>query len=491
MRPQSPIEEIDNMADTIDPRPSALHLAADPQPSTPPSKPKLLIVEDNEGIRTQLKWALAGDYDVFVAEDGRTACEAFAKERPGIVTLDLGLPPQPQDVEEGFRTLGEILAENGHAKVVVITGREEREHALRAVNQGAYDYFCKPIQIEELKVVLRRAAHLHQLEQENRELQARLTHDSFEGMLGTSPQIQQVFAAIRKIATTDVPVLVVGESGTGKELVARAIHRRSPRSKGPFVAINCSAIPETLLESELFGHEKGAFTGAHIQRKGRVETAQGGSLFLDEIGELSLPLQVKLLRFLQEHRIERIGGRETIAVDSRVIAASNTDLRQAISQGRFRDDLYYRLGVVVIRVPPLREREDDIALVAKALLRGYAAENGRNVTGFTPLALRAMQSYYWPGNVRELENRIKRGVIMASGTRLTPRDLELSEGPMEYGRLKLREARETLERDLVRRALERNAGNLTQTATDLGISRPTLYEMMEKLGINKEGLVLR
>jgi two-component system NtrC family response regulator len=289
----------------LHPTPNTLHLKEDPLHS---SKPKLLVVEDDESIRSQMKWALAQDYEVLTAEDRGGAMDVIKGERPSVVTLDLGLPPRPAEVEEGFATLNEILSENSHTKVIIITGRGEREHALKAIGQGAYDFFFKPIQIDELKVVLRRAVYVSQLERGYRRLQQLLSEESFEGMLGTSPQMQEVFSAIHKVARTDVPVLIVGESGTGKELVARAIHRQSSRREGPFVAINCGAIPETLLESELFGHEKGAFTGAHIQRKGRFETAQGGTLFLDEIGQLTPPLQAKLLRFLQEQKIERVGG---------------------------------------------------------------------------------------------------------------------------------------------------------------------------------------
>jgi two-component system NtrC family response regulator len=449
------------------------------------SKPKLLVVEDDESIRTQMKWALGQDYEVFLAEDRRSAIQLLKNEGPSIVTLDLGLPPRPAEVEEGFLALGEMLSQDSLIKVIVITGQGEKGHALKAIGEGAYDFFCKPIQIDELKVVLSRAFYVSQLEHEHRELQKRLSVDSFEGMLGTSPKMQEVFSQIRKVATTDIPVLVLGESGTGKELVADAIHQRSPRKDRPFVVINCSAIPESLLESELFGYEKGAFTGAHIQRKGRFETAQGGTLFLDEIGELSLALQVKLLRFLQEQKIERIGGREEILVDARVLAASNRDLKQSVQEGRFREDLYYRLGVVTISLPPLREREGDGLLLATTLLQRYADENKRKIAGFTPQAIRAIETYHWPGNIRELENRIKRAVIMCEGSRITEMDLELDSGFAKYEGRGLKEAREALEKDLVQNALSKNKGNLTQAAAELGISRPTLYELIEKLGIRK------
>jgi two-component system NtrC family response regulator len=448
-------------------------------------KPKLLIVEDDPSITSQMKWALAQDYELLLAEDRITAIGLLKQETPSVVTLDLGLPPYPREVKEGFLALNELLSHDRFIKIIIVTGQEEKDHALRAIGEGAYDFFCKPIQIEELKFVLNRAFYVSQLEHEHRELQQRLSGQSFEGMLGISPQMQEVFSSIRKVATTEVPVLIVGESGTGKELVAKAIHTNSSRRKCPFVVINCSAIPETLLESELFGHEKGAFTGAHIQRKGRFEMAQGGTLFLDEIGELSLALQVKLLRFLQEQTIERVGGREEISVDARVLAASNKDLKLALKEGKFREDLYYRLGVVTIFLPPLREREGDISLLATALLHKYAHEGGKKISGFTPQAINAIETYVWPGNIRELENRIKRAVIMAEGQKVTQADLELQSPYEKYERKGLRQARESLERDFIQRALSKHKGSVTHAASELGISRPTLYELMEKLGVNK------
>jgi len=449
-------------------------------------KPKLLIVEDNSSIATQMKWALAQDYEVLLAENRPNALELFKKERPPVVTLDLGLPPQSGGVEEGFLALSGIKENDPSAKVIVITGQDQRENALEAIARGAYDFFSKPIQIEELKIILHRAYYLFELEREHRELQERLKVEPFEEMIGTSPQIQAVFNSIRKVATSDAPVLIAGESGTGKELTARAIHRLSNRKNGPFVAINCSAIPETLLESELFGHEKGAFTGAHIQRKGRFETAHEGTLFLDEIGDLPGHLQVKLLRFLQEQKIERIGGREEISVDVRIIAASNRDLKEAMKDGRFREDLYYRIGVVVVSLPPLREREGDILVLATALLQRYSLENKKNVIGFTPQAIRAIKTYHWPGNIREIENRIKRAVIMAEGSKITPHDLELASPFEKYEGKGLKEAREELERDFIQKALLKHKGNVSKAAEELGVSRPSLYEMMEKLGMKKE-----
>lgn len=464
------------MSSPLPPTPDTLH---------PSPKPKLLIVDDDESLRTQLKWALAQEYDVLLAEDRKSAVEVLRRERPSVITLDLGLPPHPNAVDEGFWTLRDILLQNIGAKVIVITGQEERAHALKAIEQGAYDFFAKPIDIDELKVTVRRAVYVHDLEQEQLELRRRLSADSFAEMLGSSTEMQEVFSLIRKVATTDAPVLLVGESGTGKELAARAIHQESVRKGGPFVVINCGAIPATLLESELFGHEKGAFTGAHIQRKGRIELAQGGTLFLDEIGELSLALQVKLLRFLQERNIERVGGRELISIDARIIAATNSDLKQALTEGRFREDLYYRLNVVKVALPALRERGEDIMLLAKVLLDRYTAEVRKPSKGFTEEALAALRSHPWPGNIREMENRIRRAVIMSEGPMVIPSDLELGRQEIELEGHKLREARERLERSLIQQALARHRGNLTRAADDLGVSRPTMYELMEKLGISR------
>ncbi len=446
-------------------------------------KPKLLIVDDDEDIRVSMKWALSGDYAVLLAADRKGALEVFKREHPPVVTLDLGLPPDPHGVEEGMRLMAEILEMDALVKVVIISGQDEKDNAIRAIGEGAYDFFCKPIYVDELKVVLNRVFRVSQLERKHLELQAGRVREAFEEMLGTSPQINEVFATVEKIAGTDVPVLIMGESGTGKELVAKAIHGRSARRDGPFVAINCAAIPDNLLESELFGHEKGAFTGAHVKRKGRIELADGGTLFLDEIGDLSLGLQVKLLRFLQEHRIERVGGRAEITVDTRVLAATNTDLHRAMSENRFREDLYYRLGVVMITVPPLREREGDISFLSQAFMRKYAAENKRKITGLTKQAVRALEAHSWPGNVRELENRMKRAVIMAQGARLTVEDLQLVSPYTKYEGAGLKKAREDLEKDLIVQSLAKNRGNLTRVAADLGISRPTLYELMDKLGV--------
>lgn len=406
-----------------------------------------------------------------------------------VVLLDLGLPPNPADVSEGLATLGELIALNGRVKVIITTGQADRRNAVQAIGAGAYDFFPKPVEMEELKIILKRAFHLAQIERENHEMQQRLSGDGFESMVGNSPKMQTVFSTIRKVATSDAPVLILGESGTGKEMVAQAIHQRSNRKNGPFIAINCGAIPETLLESELFGHEKGAFTGAHSQRKGRFEMATGGSLFLDEIGELTAPLQVKMLRFLQEKCIERVGGRTQIEIDARVIAATNNDLQKGMVDGSFREDLFYRLAVVTIKLPALRERAGDVSLLAHAFLKRFALESGKDAPKFTDGALQSMESHPWIGNVRELENRIRRAVIMAEGRRIKPEDLELVTTSLVEGpRRTLKEAREAVEREVIVKALDHHNGKISRAALELGISRPTLYELMEKLAITRDNL---
>jgi two-component system NtrC family response regulator len=366
----------------------------------------------------------------------------------------------------------------------VLTGRDQRENARTAIGLGAYDFLCKPVQVDDLRIILGRALYVHGLEIEQAAHRRLSEGDSFEGMLGVSPPMQEVFATIRKVAPTEVPVLILGESGTGKELAALAVHNLSRRGKAPFEAINCGAIPENLLESELFGHEKGAFTGAHSRVRGRIESAQGGTLFLDEIGELSLPLQVKLLRYLQEQVIERVGGREKIQVDARVVAATNTDVREAMRNGRFREDLFHRLSVVTVRMPPLRERTGDVELLARVFLERYVRENRKQIKGFTRQALQMLEVQAWPGNVRELENRIKRAAIMAEGRHVTPADLELTK-TTRFAGMGLKQAREELERELITQALSRTGMNISKAAGELGISRPALYELMEKLGIKR------
>jgi len=452
-------------------------------------KPKILIVDDDEAIRTQMKWALSEQYEVHFAEDRKAAGESFDSNSPAVTLLDLGLPPRPNEPDEGLGVLSDILAIDNTAKVIIISGQGEKQNAIEAVGAGAYDFLCKPVEMEELRLLLRRCIQVVALEKEYHKLQQNQCPDVFEDMLGTSPQMQEVFALIRKVATTNAPVLFLGESGTGKEMAAAAIHRRSTRKEGAFIAINCNAIPENLLESELFGHEKGAFTGAHVQRKGLLETASGGTLFLDEIGELPPAIQVKLLRFLQEQRLQRVGGRQEIQVDTRLVAATNANLKELISSGKFREDLYFRIAVVTIRLLPLRERGGDIVFLAREFLQRYSSQDGRPKMVFAPEALRAMSRYSWPGNVRELQNRVKRGVIMSSGSRVTAKDLELERDQVNLtssSTTTLRQAREHVERKMVEQALKRNSGKITSAAADLGISRPTLYELMEKLGIAKE-----
>ena len=448
-------------------------------------KPKLLIVDDDQEIVTQMKWALGSEYEIMSAEDRTGAAGAFKAAHPEVTLLDLGLPPRPNDCEEGMATLSDLLAIDRGAKVIVISGQGEKKNAIQAVGAGAYDFLCKPVDIDELKPILRRSMYVLDLENAYREMQQKLQIDRFEDMLGASPQMQGVFAFIRKVATTDAPVLLLGESGTGKEMAALAIHRRSSRKEGPFIAINCNAIPENLLESELFGHEKGSFTGAHMQRKGLMENAGGGTLFLDEIGELPPQIQVKLLRFLQEQRFQRVGGRQEIQIDTRIVAATNVDLKEAVTKGKFREDLYFRLAVVVIKLPLLRDRGEDVDLVAREFLQQFAAQCDRGNLAFAPDALRAIKRHSWPGNVRELQNRIKRAVIMAEGKKVTATDLELADNTEIVLPATLKEAREQVERQLIEQALKRHSGRVSSAATDLGISRPTLYELMDKLGIGR------
>ena len=447
--------------------------------------PHLLIVDDDQEIRTQMKWALNADYDIVLAEDRATAVESFKASSPAVTLLDLGLPPHPNSCEEGLAVLSDLLALDQQAKVIIISGQGEKNNAIQAVGSGAYDFLCKPVEIDELKLILKRCIYVVNLEREYREMQQKIRPDIFEEMLGASSQMQGVFAFVRKVATTGAPVLLLGESGTGKEMAAMAIHRRSARKDGPFIAINCNAIPENLLESELFGHEKGAFTGAHMQRKGLMESAGGGSLFLDEIGELPPPIQVKLLRFLQEQRFQRVGGRQEIQIDTRIIAATNADLKEAVSKGNFREDLYFRLAVVVIKLPPLRDRGEDAEILAQEFLQQFAVQCDKTGLRFGSDAIRAIRRHTWPGNVRELQNRVKRGVIMADAKRVTAADLELIDSAELVPAATLKQARENVERELVEQALKKHSGRISAAATDLGISRPTLYELMDKLGISR------
>jgi two-component system NtrC family response regulator len=450
------------------------------------TRPVLLLVDDDPEIRDQMKWAFASDYELLEASDRSSALAHVRHSMPRLVLLDLGLPPDPDGASEGLAILQGILEVNSMAKVIVVTGNSDRANALAAIASGAYDFIEKPVQLDVLKILLQRATYLASVEQENRVLLERAGQNDLEGLVGNSAPMQDVFRMIRRVGPSDVPVLITGESGTGKELVARAIHRQSARKSEPFIAINCGAIPETLLESELFGYEKGAFTGAAQQRKGRIESAQRGTLFLDEIGDIPLALQVKLLRFLQDHTIQRLGAKETIAVDARILAATNVDLQKAIAEGRFREDLYYRLCVVTIGVPALSERGSDIVLLARTFLTKFAQEEKKQLKGFTPQAVEALRAHPWPGNVRELENRIKRAVVMAEGKYVTPANLELKDPSLsEEEASTLRASRDSREKDLVRLAWEKAEGNVSRAAAELGVSRPTLYQLLVRYGLKK------
>jgi two-component system NtrC family response regulator len=449
------------------------------------SLPKLLVADDDPQIVRQLQWALSDEYTVYPANDRASALETIGREQIPVALLDLGLPPHPRDAIEGLRTLEEAIARNPLIKIIIVSGNSERQNALRALDKGAHDIFAKPVNVDELKVVLQRVYRRVQMERESLEDQPWLDGAVFEKMIGSSPTMKTLHSSVAKVAQTDVPVLVLGESGTGKELVANAIHRLSGRSAGPFSAINCGAIPENLLESELFGNEKGAFTGATTNRRGKLEYAQGGTLFLDEIGDLAPELQVKILRFLQEKVIERVGGRESIPVDCRIIAATHRDLEKAVKENRFREDLYFRLAVVKIALPPLRERGNDVIELANHFVDSFSKELKKPPKKFSRAALDAIQRHGWPGNVRELQNRIKRALVLAEGQFIVPTDLELqsSSASGQSAGYTLREAREELEREIISKKLQETGGNVSKTAKELGISRPTLYELMTRYGL--------
>jgi len=439
----------------------------------------LLVVDDDESIRSQLKWALAEDYRVVTAGSVEEARRALDAERPALVTLDVGLHGSNGPPDEGMRLLDEIVDRHPGTKVVMVTGNDSRENALMAIRRGAVDWYAKPIELNELRVVLRRALHVRRIESAQEPGRAS-GPKRYHKLVGESDAIRKVFQLVQRVAPTDATVLVLGENGTGKELVANAIHLASRRRDGPFVPINCGAIPENLIESELFGHERGAFTDAYRTREGKVELASGGTLFLDEIGELPVHLQVKLLRFLQDHVFERVGGRDRIQADVRVVAASNQDLRAMIAAGRFREDLFYRLSVVTIAVPPLKDRADDVRLLADYFLDFYARHHRRKLRGFTQSALRAIQAHDWPGNVRELENRVQRAVILAQDASVRPEDLELGTTAAQPKPQTLQVARDAAEKALLVEALTRNAGNITRAARDVGVSRPTLHDLLKK-----------
>lgn len=444
------------------------------------SKRTLLIVEDDLGLQSQLRWCFDEDIDVVTADDRQSALAQLRRHEPQVVMLDLGLPPDPSGVTEGMETLEDILTLAPDTKVIVITGSKERTHAVRAVGFGAYDFLTKPVDPDLLGLIVARAYYLYELEMENRNLIQQQSGTPLAGIIATSDEMRKVCRMIEKVAPTDATTLLLGESGTGKELLARALHELSPRAGQRFVAINCAAIPEALLESELFGYEKGAFTGAARQTRGKIEYADGGTLFLDEVGDLPLALQAKLLRFLQQRVIERVGGREEIPVDVRVVCATHRDLPALIQAGTVREDLYYRISEVTIRSPALRERAGDAVVLARHFLNIYSRQHGRALRGFSRDALAAIETYSWPGNVRELENRIKRAVIMAEGPRVTAADLELTAPEDTVAPLNLRQMRDATERAAVLRALNCVNGNVSHAAELLGVTRPTLYALMHK-----------
>ena len=445
-------------------------------------KPVLLVVEDDPGLQAQLKWAY-DDFEVVIAGDRDSAMAALRSEAPAVVTLDLGLPPDSDGTTEGFAVLDAIMQLKPDTKVIVASGHGARESALVAIARGAYDFYQKPIDIEVLGLIVRRAFNLRAIEEENRRLIASSGADkTVLGRLITgAPEMVKVARTIERVARTSASVMLLGASGTGKELLAKGLHNASDRAAGPFIAINCAAIPETLLESELFGHERGAFTGAVKTTEGKIESADGGTLFLDEVGDIPLPLQVKLLRFLQERTIERVGGRRAIPVNTRIVCATHQDLEGMIREGTFREDLFYRLAEIIVRIPSLAERHGDPILLAKAVLKRFAAEMNPTVSGFAPDALAAIDAHDWPGNVRELENRVKRAVIMAEGKLVSAEDLDLSSTALEDAAvLNLKTAREVTDRKMIRHALARSEGNISNTAKLLGISRPTLYDLLKQ-----------
>ena len=446
------------------------------------AKHKILLVEDDPGLQKQLKWSLS-DYELVVAADRDGAIAQLRRHEPAVVLLDLGLPPDVDGATEGLATLQQILSLAPATKVIVVTGNLDRSNAVKAIHLGAYDFFQKPFDPDVLALMIARALHVHALEVENRQLLAKQGGSPLNGLITCSDAMLKVCRTVEKVAPANATVLLLGESGTGKEVLARGVHELSPRANKRFVAINCAAIPDTLLESELFGYEKGAFTGAAKQTIGRIEYANEGTLFLDEIGDLPMPLQAKLLRFLQERVIERLGGRGEIPVDVRVVCATHRDLSGMIREGSFREDLYYRLSEITVKIPPLRERPGDAVLLAQAFLDRYARELGRSLKGFTTDALAALEAHGWPGNVREMENLIKRAAIMAEGNQVTAGDLGLDADHVETQPFNLRQARENAERIAITRALANTGGSVAQAAELLGITRPTLYDLMAKIGL--------
>ncbi len=445
---------------------------------------KILVVEDDPGLQKQIKWSF-DEFEVFIAGDRSEALKIIAKEHPPVVTVDLGLPPDPEGSTEGLATVENILAMAPNTKVIVVSGNDDRANAVQAVASGAYDFYQKPIDSELLNQIVTRAHHVYELEEDNRRLTMEHVDTPMEGIITSSPQMQSVCQRVEKVAPSDATILLLGDSGTGKEVCARALHGKNPSNTGRFVAINCAAIPENLLESELFGYEKGAFTGATKSTPGKIEYAEGGTLFLDEMGELPMPLQAKLLRFLQERVIERIGGREEIPVNVRVICATHQDLDEKIKQKEFREDLFYRINEIPINIPPLKDRDGDALLLARSFFDQMNKDQGKKLRGFTKDALTAIDAHSWPGNVRELKNRIKRAVIMADGKQITAADLELkpADDDAEVSSFNLREIREAAERKVITKALNHTNGKVSPAAELLGVSRPTLYDLMQKLNI--------
>ena len=444
-------------------------------------KRKLLIVEDDLGLQRQLKWSYE-DFEVFCASNRAEAIALMRLEEPDVVTLDLGLPPDPDGTTEGFATLDEMLRLKPDTKIIVASGHNAKESALHAISAGAWDFYQKPVDIDELHLIVKRAFHVRDLEMANQKLQQPDSNGEllFGSLVTASPEMLKAARTVERVANTNVSVMLLGASGTGKELMARGLHDASSRKAKPFVAINCGAIPENLLESELFGHEKGAFTGAIKTTEGKIELAHGGTLFLDEVGDIPMPLQVKLLRFLQERVIERIGGRKTIPVDVRIVAATHQNLNQMISDQTFREDLYYRLAEVTIGIPKLSERSGDAVLLAKHFLARFAREMNPSIKGFASAALTAIDQWGWPGNVRELENRVKRAVIMADTKFITVDDLQFDMPDDEDRLLNLKAAREIADRKAIGRAIARTEGNISNAAKLLGISRPTLYDLLKQ-----------
>jgi two-component system NtrC family response regulator len=452
-------------------------------------KKKLLIVEDDPGLKSQLKWCF-DDFEVLLAEDEKSALDQLTTNKPQVMTLDLGLPPDPGGVSVGFQILQQVIAIDPSVKIIVVTGQEDRENALKAISLGAYDFFNKPVDAQVLNLVVERAYHLYQIERENKELLKKSNVSPLDGLITSSPAMLKICQMVERVAPSDLSVLILGESGTGKEVIARAVHDLSAHSEGKFVAINCAAIPENLLESELFGHEKGSFTGASSQKMGKLEVADKGTLFLDEIGDMPLDLQAKLLRFLQERVIERVGGTKEIPINTRVVCATHRPMKEMIEQNQFREDLYFRVSDITIELPPLRERDDDIVLLAQFFLERYASQQGRAIKGLSPSAEAQLMNYPCRGNVRELEKIIRRAVIMVDNDYIQPENLLLENAApqsedvdADEDSLNLVLARSAVEKRVIRRALKEANGNVSQAAKLLDVTRPTLYSLIERLNI--------